>query len=1131
MQFEDLLTKAFDAESEDFLDLLKLRNSGFYKQALKKLKSINDPGNGWIQLLQYRLYLEHNKDSIAKRLLQSLIKSDFDDPELLALESACLRFNPRRPEKSIEPFLKALRFEDENDQTRTDLILAISNELEKRRRLFFASELLVYGLSQTEDPRLRARMVELSESVQVDLYYSYYGTSVILGQILLSGTLLCIALYYLCFQYHDYYQVIMAVIASAELLPTHPWKESFTKVIQMLVIFVALLPLLIINIKMLLGKYIHGAYCYTEKYEEFTKTSEFGRICCFRTNDPSREVCLYLDDNDFNYSDFIRHFPLVPNFTYLYAYETLRDAYQIAPLFGHADGKSFAKDLREKGIRVIPLNMIGVRLAQLGSVIQSLPVPVKLLAFSSLMMLWSFFVAHLSLADQSDLYLYLAPMTILGLWILEPFLSRILLGILRSKPGFLLRIPVLKLGLTLLAASLFYNHYQDYDLSGVWPSLSLAIAFFIFFVSTRYKTWQKQIVAEISNYQAGTQNEVEMMKIPVKGKDLEIFVSSNAIAIPVHYYFIPWYFEVIDRSCPVEIHAVSNATRIKFKNRILTTTLTPKECQELFDRYKILWVQVDSIKNQIQFRTHLVSLCLVSWLVWQSSLGQARVYDGQVTTDALEAKRKDFALKVRQTFELNNKNQWVHRHENVTWTPRLHPKTLDLILVQSEWSDWKGIENVIKADLKEKFNQEFLPRFLNLVGMRDNSIKFLNWWLWKAHQKPDKVKDLQFYREYCRVQGYQFKDKGCSMTFDAKVISDGLVTNPKLRQMILASESLTPLLVFIPAKRQQIYDLAENDPDLMNALVRLMPASLNTVRQTRKVKRWRKKLKLGRLNSIQMSFRKIPAGQFKMGGKVPRRLMEQFQDPQSVSEHSNPMEKMIEANKSELPAHKIRIEESFYMQNFEVTIAQWRSVMNEIPPSRYNLPDCHDCPVVGMTFSDVQQFLSELNEMEGCKASKEEIWSYMRQRKNPEQVKDLKILVRGCYRLPTEAEWEYACKSGRNSLYAHGDKVADLYDYAWVGSGFIAGTFAHMIGLKTPNYWSLYDMSGNVGEFVQNWYTKDYSKLDSNIDPLGPDDGKWKVIRGGSVRTGRFAVRCSSRGSQNFDRADRWNGFRVVRIP
>jgi formylglycine-generating enzyme required for sulfatase activity len=221
-------------------------------------------------------------------------------------------------------------------------------------------------------------------------------------------------------------------------------------------------------------------------------------------------------------------------------------------------------------------------------------------------------------------------------------------------------------------------------------------------------------------------------------------------------------------------------------------------------------------------------------------------------------------------------------------------------------------------------------------------------------------------------------------------------------------------------------------------------------------------------NSAGMKFVRIEPGSFQMGSQT--------------------------GGANERPAHEVTLSKGFYLQVTEVTQRQWEAVMGG-NPSYFKGPDR---PVETVSWHEVQEFLRRLNEKE----------------------KDSR------YRLPTEAEWEYACRVGGQEP----DVAANLDEVAWWGSNSNRET--HVVGQKKPNAWGLFDMRGNVWEWVQDW-EGDYS-VGRQIDPRGPDSGKYRVLRGGSWRDGVSTdfVRCAVRFS-GFGPAVRSNihGFRCARTP
>ena len=134
------------------------------------------------------------------------------------------------------------------------------------------------------------------------------------------------------------------------------------------------------------------------------------------------------------------------------------------------------------------------------------------------------------------------------------------------------------------------------------------------------------------------------------------------------------------------------------------------------------------------------------------------------------------------------------------------------------------------------------------------------------------------------------------------------------------------------------------------------------------------------------------------------------------------------------------------------------------------------------------------------------------------------------YRLPTEAEWEYACRAGSTGKYTFGDDASKLDDYAWHdGNSKVGGSYTtHPVGGKQANAFGLYDMHGNVWEWCGDWYDENYyANTSSYIDPKGANTGTSGVLRGGSYLNGPVDLRCANRNG--LDPANR-NGDIGVRL-
>lgn len=195
--------------------------------------------------------------------------------------------------------------------------------------------------------------------------------------------------------------------------------------------------------------------------------------------------------------------------------------------------------------------------------------------------------------------------------------------------------------------------------------------------------------------------------------------------------------------------------------------------------------------------------------------------------------------------------------------------------------------------------------------------------------------------------------------------------------------------------------------------------------------------------------------------------------------------------------HQVTISKPFYMQTTPVTRKQWKNVMGgNIQPSPYFGDD--ELPVTSKSWNEIQDFIKKLNLKEGTDE----------------------------YRLPTEAEWEYACRAGSTTAYYFGDDHNLLRKYAWYLGNCCN---IHPVGLKKPNAWGLHDMLGNVFEWCQDWYG-DYPS-GSVTDPVGPSEGTHHVYRGGFYGWDHFFLRAACRCSIAYEKSDSNSplfGFRLI---
>lgn len=231
-------------------------------------------------------------------------------------------------------------------------------------------------------------------------------------------------------------------------------------------------------------------------------------------------------------------------------------------------------------------------------------------------------------------------------------------------------------------------------------------------------------------------------------------------------------------------------------------------------------------------------------------------------------------------------------------------------------------------------------------------------------------------------------------------------------------------------------------------------------------------------NSLGQEFKLLPAGTFTMG---------------------SPSDEL--GRRSNETQHEVTLTKVFYMMTTEVTQAQWEAVMGS-NPSYFS--GCPTCPVEQVSWNDVQLYITQMN-----------------------------VRGEGIYSLPTEAQWEYAARAGSTTAFYNGHITKPEGDdpkldaIGWYS--YNSDSKTHTVGQKSPNAWGLYDMSGNVYEWCQDWYGS-YSSS-AVTDPTGPSSGLARVLRGGGW--GNYARRCRSafRYYGYPDSRYGYIGFRLLRQP
>jgi formylglycine-generating enzyme required for sulfatase activity len=225
----------------------------------------------------------------------------------------------------------------------------------------------------------------------------------------------------------------------------------------------------------------------------------------------------------------------------------------------------------------------------------------------------------------------------------------------------------------------------------------------------------------------------------------------------------------------------------------------------------------------------------------------------------------------------------------------------------------------------------------------------------------------------------------------------------------------------------------------------------------------------------------IPAGEFEMGP-----ISKEKDDDRSKNKDNST---------SKCLSQKVTIKNSFYMGKSSVTQRQWKKIMGK-NPSHFK---SEDRPVEMVSWNEVQKFVKKLNEKE----------------------------LTDKYRLPSEAEWEYACRAGTQTKYYFGNEELKLNEYAWYAEN--SGSQTHPVARKKHNPWGLYDMHGNIWEWVQDNWHENYNGSPEDGSAWEDEDGSYRVSRGGSWYCSAILCRSTSRFKRNPENHINNLGFRLLR--
>ena len=208
-----------------------------------------------------------------------------------------------------------------------------------------------------------------------------------------------------------------------------------------------------------------------------------------------------------------------------------------------------------------------------------------------------------------------------------------------------------------------------------------------------------------------------------------------------------------------------------------------------------------------------------------------------------------------------------------------------------------------------------------------------------------------------------------------------------------------------------------------------------------------------------------------------------------------PVENEADSREDNQPAHEVSLS-PFFIGKYEVTVEEWKAIMGNDPSDDASGKNTSStCPVDNVDWNDCQLFIAKLKELTGLP-----------------------------FRLPTEAEWEFAARGGGyNTSFAGGD---DIEDYGWWRTN--SGRVKHPVGTKRPNGYGIYDMSGNVSEWCSDFYHEEFYAHSPSKNPVGPSEGSRHVVRGGSFFNQKDACEVTYRSYTVPEDKNKFLGLRLA---
>ena len=427
-----------------------------------------------------------------------------------------------------------------------------------------------------------------------------------------------------------------------------------------------------------------------------------------------------------------------------------------------------------------------------------------------------------------------------------------------------------------------------------------------------------------------------------------------------------------------------------------------------------------------------------------------------------------------------------------------------LALKQQMYANLNSHKQQILKDRGSYGHDRTLPllKYMSTVGHPD-FVAFREWAKSMTMLIQKERKDIKTYVDGIRAQVNAAMDiqKYERVRQILEQVPRPLLDDQLRQQYVDAGEALTEVDSLIKEIRNAI--TTKQYSQLLSCVQRYLELKANDP-EAQNLQRKIEKLTTA-VTSNEMKLRRLPSGRFRMG--------------------SHDSDEYLRNN--EHPQHRVTITHNLFMGIYPVTQKQFQDLMG-YNPSTVVVNEL--CPVDSVSWYSAVEFCNKMSEAESLPPYYE--LKAIRRRANNESIENAKVAIIGGdgFRLPTEAEWEYACRGGSITPWCFGDQVLEVGNYAWYYDNSSMET--HPVGQRKPNSWGLYDMHGNVMEWCYDWYDELYYKQFAEVEaenPTGPNTGVVKSLRGGAWQFGAEATRCAYRNSSAPDTVASVIGFRICR--